>query len=155
METQFTWKAKLFSNRYEINQYENLAGELTGSGWKRKSAGELKGKKVQYEVRGFFRQKYLILNPDDNSVSGEIVFNTWRTKAVITWQRESYDFQYDNFFHTKWSISNKNGNLINYEARFKNGVITSYTSDEILILTGLYIRDLLRQRAASAAAAAS
>ncbi len=155
METQFTWKAKLFSNKYEIIRDENLAGELTSSGWKRKSAGELAGKRVQFEVKGFFKQQYLITNPDDDSLIGEIVYNTWRSKAVITLQGKDYNFQFDNFFHSKWSITNENGNLIKYEAGFKHGVITSSTSEEILILTGLYIRDFLRQRAASVAAASS
>lgn len=155
METQYTWKTRLFSNKYEIFQNESLSGEILGSGWKRRSSGELKGKRIQYEVKGFFRQKYLIINPDDKTISGEIVFNTWRTKATINLQEKVYNFQFDNFFHTKWSISNENGNLIKYESGFKNGVITSYTGDEILILTGLYIRNYLRQRSASAAAAAS
>jgi hypothetical protein len=155
METQYTWKAKLFSNKYEIFQNESLSGELSGSGWKRRSSGELKCKKIQFEVKGFFRHKYLIINPDDDTISGEVVFNTWRTKATITLHEKVYNFQFENFFHTKWSISNENGNLIKYESGFKNGAITSYTGDEILILTGLYIRDFLRQRAASTAAAAS
>jgi hypothetical protein len=155
METQFNWKAKLFKNKYEIFQNETIAGELAGSGWKRKSAGELKGKKVLFEVRGFLKQQYMIINPDDNSVSGEMTYNRWRTKAIITLHNKTYNFQFDNFFHTKWNISNENGSLIRYEARFRHGTILSYTNDEILILTGLYIRDFQRQRAAAATAAAS
>lgn len=153
METHYTWKTKFFRNKYEIFQYEMLAGELTGSGWKRKSAGELKEKKALFEVRGFFKQQYMIIDPVDNSPVGDIVFNNWRSKAVITLQNKSYNFQFDSFFHRRWSISNESGFLIKYESGFRNGSIISYTGDEILILTGLYIRDFIRKRAAAAAAA--
>jgi hypothetical protein len=155
METQFTWKKKFFSNIYEISRYENTAGELRSTGWKRKSTGELNGKKVLFEIKGFFDKDFLISNPADNSLIGKIVFNTWRTKATITMLEKVYTWQYDNFFHSKWSISNENGNLVKYESHFKNGDINSYSNDEILILTGLYIREYLQQRAAASAAAAS
>ncbi len=155
METQYTWKTKWFSNKYEIFRYESIVGELQGSGWKRTSYGELNGKKVLFEVKGFFRQQNLIKNSEDDSVLGEISFNTWRTRAEISLQGKTYSFQFDNFFHSKWSISNENGSLIKYDSRLRYRLITSYTGDEILVLTGLYIREFLRQRAASAAAASS
>jgi hypothetical protein len=155
METQFKWKTKLFRTNYEISRYEEIAGELKNIGWKRKSAGELNGKKVLFEIKGFFDKDFLISNPDDNSLIGKIVFNTWRTKATITIHEKDYFWHYDNFFHSKWSISNENGNLVKYESHFKNGDINSYTDDSLLILTGLYIRDYLQQRAAASAAAAT
>ncbi|MGD0341859.1 MAG: hypothetical protein ABSA76_09165 [Bacteroidales bacterium] len=155
METQFTWKTKFFSNLYEISRYENAAGELRSIGWKRKSAGELNGKRVLFEIKGFFDKDFLISNPDDNSIIGKIVFNIWKTKATITILDKKYSWQYDNFFHSRWSISNENGSIVKYESHIKNGDVTSYTDDEILILTGLYIKDYLRQRAAAAAAAST
>jgi hypothetical protein len=155
METHLTWKKKFFSSIYEISQYENAAGELKSIGWKRKSIGELNGKKVLFEIKGFFDKDFLISNPDDSSLIGKIVFNTWRTKATITILEKAYSWQFDSFFHSNWSISNENGYLVKYESHFKNGDINSYTNDEILILTGLYIREYLQQRAAASAASAS
>jgi hypothetical protein len=155
METHLKWKAKFFSNKYEIFQYDNSIGTLSGSGWKRTSVGELRGKKVLFEIKGFFKQEFLISDPVNNSPLGKIIFNTWRTKAAITLQEKVYNFQFENFFHSKWSITDENGNLIKYDAQMKHGVILSYTDNELLILTGLYIRDYLKQRAAAAAAASS
>jgi hypothetical protein len=155
METHLTWKKKFFSNIYEISQNEYTAGDLRSIGWKRKSIGELNGKKALFEIKGLFDKDFLISNPDDNSLIGKIVFNTWRTKATITILEKAYSWQYDNFFHSNWSISNENGNLVKYESHFKNGDINSYNNDEILILTGLYLREYLQQRAAASATAAS
>jgi hypothetical protein len=155
METQYKWKTKLFRNNFEIFKYDEIAGELKRGGWKRKWTGELNGKKVLFEIKGFFDKDFLISNLDDESLIGKIIFNTWRTKATITIHEKDYFWQYDNFFHSKWSISNDNGNLIKYESHFKNGDINSYTDDSLLILTGLFIRDYLQQRAAASAAAAT
>jgi hypothetical protein len=153
METHLTWKTKLFRSLYEIYENEQPAGELKSSGWKRNAAGELKGKKLHFEIKGVFNKEFLISDPADNSTIGQIVFNTWRTKATINCHNQEYKWQFDNFLRTKWSISNENGNLVKYQSHFKNGEITSYTNDELLILTGLFIKDYLKQRAAAAAAA--
>jgi len=155
METNYTWKTKFFRNKYVIFQNEMPAGELKGSGLKRIATGELKGNKVQFEARGLFGHKFQIIDPGDNTVIGEITLKTWRRKASITLLNKSYNFQFDSFFHRKWSIGNENGYLIKYESGFKKGIIVSYTGDEVLILTGLYIRDFIRQRSAAIAAAAS
>jgi hypothetical protein len=155
METQYKWNTKFFRNNYEIFRYEEIAGELKRAGWKRRWNGELNGKKVLFEIKGFFDKDFIISNPDDNSLIGKIVFNTWRTKATITIHDKEYSWVFDNFFHSKWSISNENGSLVKYESHFKNGEINSYTDDAYLLLTGLFIRDYLQQRAAATAAAAS
>jgi hypothetical protein len=154
MDTHYTWKTKLFRNLYEIFENEQKIGEMKGSGWKRRASGELKGKKLEFERKGFFKQEFLIMNPEDNSLAGTFSFSTWRTKATIVFNNRTYQWQNDSFFHTKWSISNENGNLVKYHSHFRFGEITSYTNDELLILTGLFIRDYLQQRAAIAAASA-
>lgn len=153
METQFTWKTKLFSNRFEISRYENPVGEVRGSGWRRGASGELNGKKFLFDVKGFFRKEFFITDPGNDSVLGQIFFNAWRTKATIKLGNKEYQWHYDNFFNTKWSISNENGVLIKYQSYTMSGDINTYTDDEALIVAGLFIRNYLKQRAAEAAAA--
>jgi hypothetical protein len=155
METQYTWKNKFFSYTCEIFRYEEKVGELRNISWKRKTSGELNGKKVLFEIKGFFDRDFLISNPSDGSLIGKIIFNVWKTKATITILEKEYSWQYDNFFHSKWSISNANESLVKYEAPFRTGDINSYSGDEVLILTGLYIRRYLQERAAASAAAST
>jgi hypothetical protein len=152
MEAHFTWKTRLFRNLYEIFENEQKIGELKSSGWKRRASAELKGKKLEFEIKGFFKREFLIMNPEDNSIAGTFSFSIWRTKATIVSNSRTYQWQNDNFFHTKWSISNENGNLVKYHSHFRFGEITSYTDDGLLILTGLFIKDYLQQSAAAAAA---
>jgi hypothetical protein len=155
METQYTWASRFFRRTLDIMKYEEPAGELKSMTWKRRSEGQLNGRKVNFEIRGFFGKDFLILNPDDNNQIGSISFNTWRTKATITLKDRNYNWEYENFWHSKWHITNENGNLVQYASGFKRGEILSYTDDDVLILTGLYIRDYLQQRASESAASAS
>jgi hypothetical protein len=153
METRYTWKSKFFRSQIEIFKYDEPAGELTTNGWRRTSNGTLNGKKTGFDIRGLFGKEFIILNPDDKSEIGQIVFNTWRTKATININGRSYNWQYDNFWNTNWSITNEKGNLVQYSSSFRRGEILTYIDDEVLILTGLYIRDYLQKRAAAASAA--
>jgi hypothetical protein len=62
-------------------------------------------------------------------------------------------WHFDSFLRSKWSITNENGPLIKYNSHAFTGTIISYTRDEILILTGFFIRNFLKQRSAGIAAA--
>jgi hypothetical protein len=153
METHYTWKSRFFRSRFEIYQYENLVGELKNKSFERRASGELNGRKLMFETKGFFNQEHRIIDQKDDSVVVQIIFNTWKTKTTIRYDNKDYQWHYDNFWNTKWSISNENGALIRYKSSFSSGEITSYTGDEVLILTGLFIKNYFKQRAAAAAAA--
>lgn len=155
MEAHFTWKAKLFRNKYDIFRNDTLAGEMKDKNWSRTSLGELNTRKITFETRGIFRTETKILDTVSETELGIISYNIWKTKATITFNNKEYTFQYDNLFHTKWSISNENGPLVKYQSTISNGIIDSYTDDEVLILAGFYIRHFFQQNAASSAAAAT
>jgi hypothetical protein len=83
---------------------------------------------------------------------GNIKYSTWKAKSSILYQDKEYSWQFDNFLRSKWSISNENGVMIKFHSRALTGIIISYTRDEILILTGFFIRNFLKQRSAEIAA---
>lgn len=155
METQYTWKTKMFSTKYDIYRYENFNGELKKEGWSRKTYGEMSGRKLIFETKGFFKHETQIIDQTNNSVIGTISFTFWKSKSQIAYQEKEFKWQFDNFWRTKWSLSNENGFLIRYHSRGLKGTIDSYTEDEVLILAGFFIRNYLRQRSAEAAAASS
>ena len=153
MVTQFTWKTKAFSRRFEIYQYTSKVGELRKVSLSRKTDGEMNGEKFVFKNKGFIKQETLITNPDNDSVLGTISFKTFKSKATILYNDKEYIWQFDNFFRTKWSVSNENGPLIKYHSRNFNGTIDSFTSDELLVLTGFFIRNYKKQKSSEAAAA--
>jgi len=154
MEIQYFWKTRFFSSRYEIYRFETPDGELQRAGW-RKKTGELGGKKVLFEVKGFFGRDLMINDPDSGTRIGNILFNTWKTSATITLSGRQYYWERKGFFRKEFTISDENNVLITYTTHFKSGEIVSNADNEILVLTGLYIREYLRQAEAAAAAAAT
>jgi len=153
METQYSWKTKLFSNRFEIYRHETLTGQLRKEGWSRRVRGELNDRKTLFETKGVFKFTTDIINLQNNSIVGQVKYHKWKAKSTIIYDEREYQWQFDNFFRSKWSISNENGNLIKFHSRGFKGSIISYTKDDILILTGFFIRNFMKQRSAQIAAA--
>ncbi len=152
MEIQFNWKTKLFSNRFEIYQNDMVKGELYKERWSRKVSGELNTRRVLFETNGFFKYETAITDLQGNLPLGNIKYTLWKAKSVIVYQNKEYQWRFDNFLRSKWSISNENGVLIKFHSHALTGIIVSYTRDEILILTGFFIRNFFKQRSAAIAA---
>jgi len=153
METNYTWKTRFFSHNYEILQSDNQVGEIRNKAFTRTTEGELNGRRFLFEMKGFFRQQTKIIDLKDNSVMFDVNIGSWRSKASFNYNGKDYTWQYDNFWNTKFSINSENGPVIKYQTYNFGGDIVSYINDEVLILTGLLIKNYFRQRAATAAAA--
>jgi hypothetical protein len=153
METKLSWKTKLFRNWFEIYRDNILAGKLKKEGWSRKVRGELNDRKIMFETKGFFIHKTQIINLEDNSEIGHVNHHKWKAKSTVEYNNKEYQWRFDNFFRSKWSVSNENGVLIKFHSQGFKGSIISYTKDEVLILTGFFIRNYFRQQSAGIAAA--
>jgi hypothetical protein len=153
METQYIWKTKMFSRKFEIYRYEDHIGTLKKREWTRRTTGEMNGKKFIFESKGFFKHETKIIDQEDNSVLGTIGYIFWKTKSKVIYRNKEYKWQYDSLFRKKWSLSNENGFLVRYHSQGFKGTIDAYTEDEALILTGFFIRNYLKQRSSEASAA--
>lgn len=151
METKYEWKTNLFAADFELFRNGIRSGVLNKGNLRRKVTGELNLKKVLFTTEGFFGKETVIADPDTGSVAGKIVYSVWKSKASIEYQGKIFNWQFDNFFRTRWSISNQNGILIRYKSETLKGSVQSYTGDEILILSGFFIRNFFRQRSAGIA----
>ncbi|MBN2863815.1 MAG: hypothetical protein JXN62_11670 [Bacteroidales bacterium] len=151
MQIHFTWKTKFFSREYEIYLYDQPAGKLNKQGWSRKSYGEMNGRKVAFEVKRIFKPLTDIIDLENNSVIGSIIIFPWKRKSTVIYQEKEYLWKFDNFWNTRWSMEDKKGNRIKYHSRFLKGNIDSYISDEVLILSGFFLRNYFIQRSAAAA----
>jgi hypothetical protein len=152
METNYNWKTKFFRNTFVIYQYESQVGEIANKFFSRAASGELNGRKLLFDIRGFFRQETRILDARDESVIAGVIISSWKSKATITYNNKEYIWQHENFWNTRWTISNENGAIAKYHSFASGGEITAYTTDEVLILAGLFIKNYFKQRAAAAAA---
>lgn len=152
MEIQFNWKTRLFSNRFEIYQNEIMKGELYKECWSRKVNGELNARRILFETKGVFKYETQIIDVQGNFTLGSVKYTTWKAKSTILYQNKEYHWQFDNILRSKWSISDDNGIVVKFHSHALTGMIVSYTRDEILILTGFFVRNFLKQRSAEIAA---
>ena len=148
MEIRYNWKTRLFSKRFDIYQHEILKGELNKEIWSRKVNGELNARRILFETKGVFKHKTKIIDLQGDIKIGEIDFSLRKSGTVIYYQNKRYMWQFDNLLRSKWNISDENGTIIRYHSNAFTGLIVSFTRDEILILTGFFIRNFLKQRLA-------
>jgi len=152
MEIRYDWKTKLFSKKFEIYQNDQLKGELLKEGLSRKVTGELNTKRFQFETLGFFKFETTITDLQRHIVAGKITFFQGKRGTIILYKDREYKWKFDNFICSRWSLSDESRVLIKYHSNAFSGMIESYTTDELLVLSGFYIRNCLRQRSAQIAA---
>ncbi len=152
MEIRYNWKTKLFSKKFEIYQNDQLKGELFKEGLSRKVTGELNTKRFQFETSGFFKFETTITDLQRHIEAGKINFLRGKRGTIVLYKDREYKWKFDNFICSRWSLSDENSVLIKYHSNAFTGMIESYTNDELLILSGFFIRNYLRQRSAHIAA---
>ena len=148
MEIQLNWKGRLLNSNYEIFQNDIMIGELINKSLSRTSSGELNSKKFKFTTKGFINHETQIIDLQDESDLGMIIFSNWKTKTKIIYRNKEFVWRFDNIFELQlawWSISDESGILVNYQSSAFDGDITAKTTDELLILSGLFIRNYIRQ----------
>lgn len=153
MEVHYNWRTRFFSKNFGIFKQDMHIGELRKEGFSKKVNGELNSRRVIFDTKRFFKFETSIIDPESETIIGTVKYRKWKEKSIIQYNDKEYEWQFDNFIRSKWSISTRNGALIKYHSHGLKGSITSYTADEVLILTGFYIRNYLKQRTAAIAAA--
>lgn len=153
MEIRYNWKTKFFSKKFDIYQNDILKGELFKEGLSRKLTGELNTKRFQFETRGFFKFETIVTDLQRHIEVGKIKFIWGKSGTIVLYKDREYKWKFENFICSRWSLSDESRVLIKYHSNAFTGMIESYTTDELLLLSGFYIRNYLRQRSARIAAA--
>ena len=141
MKTILIWKKGPFNSIYEIYAENILVGYLNEKSWTQSSHGELYGEKFHYKIKGFFNQETQVFNNETNTPIGKITYNSLMTKAKIEYSDKVYFWKFDNSLSTKWRLYNAEGSLISYSCSLTKGGIEYDLQNNLLALTGLYIKN--------------
>ncbi|NVO11854.1 MAG: hypothetical protein HXX16_17985 [Bacteroidales bacterium] len=151
MEKLITWEKGFFSRTYKFYSNSIEIGFLKIGAWSNKAKGTINSKEYDFITKGFFKQETSIIDSKTTLIVGTIIYNKWKSKATIKLpDGVEYNWQYTNFWHTKWSL-NKDLYFINYKGSGLKGEIVSYISDELIIMTGLFIANYYTQKRTAAA----
>lgn len=153
MEKLITWKKGFFSNTFQLFENGIPVGTLSFAVWSNKATGILYDKEFEFKTKGFFNPETNITDIKSGTIIGIINYNTWKTKATINLtDGKVCNWQYSNLWHTKWVLS-QSLYFINYRSSSIKGEIISHLSDEVLILSGLFISNYFTRANAAIAAA--
>jgi hypothetical protein len=91
--------------------------------------------------KGFLirRPRYLIMRL--THPLEKITYNSLMTKAKIECSDKVYFWKFDNSLSTKWRLYNAEGSLISYSCSLTKGGIEYDLQNNLLALTGLYIKN--------------
>ena len=137
--TKLRWEKRFFDNTYNIFNDHKLVGTLIDKFLSQSGVGKYGNKRYTFKTIGLLKQQTQIIDNDTHKHIGSINYNLWMNKAELTINHEILYWRYDDWLNTKWSISNSEGVLIKYSGSSRGGTIESSVTDDILILTGLFI----------------
>ena len=145
MKPALRWKRGALSNTYEIFEDENLIGKLKDSAFSKTSEGIIREKGYQFKTQGLFKQETQIIDAISDQLVGTIRYSSWKSRANIRLKDQVYQWTYENMWQTRWSLLSEDVVQVSYAGGSSKGTITCFTSDDLLILTGLFVTNYYRQ----------
>lgn len=136
-----TWNKGLFDSNYQIFTEGKISGSLLFDNWKNEAKGMGLTTNISFKTEGFLTPKTNIFN-DKNEIIGIITYESWQTKATINMASgEIFGWSFTNSWLSNWSITDFKEKNISYQSKSGTGTIESTASDEIMLLTGIFIRE--------------
>ena len=135
------WNKGLFDSNYQIFTEGKISGSLLFDNWKNEAKGMGLTTNISFKTEGFLTPKTNILN-DKNEIIGIITYESWQTKATINMASgDIFGWSFTNSWLSNWSITDFKEKSISYQSKSGTGTIESTASDEIMLLTGIFIRE--------------
>ena len=140
MQQFLNWRKGLFDSNYQLYTNDEIKGSLIFSSWKNNARG-IALKNYYFTTQGFLNPITKISDENRNQI-GVITYNNWKLKATITFENLDHaSWSYTNGWLSQWAITNHRDKRIQYHSATAIGTVYSDNDDELLLLSGLYIRE--------------
>lgn len=140
MERLLTWRKGLFDSNYQLYTNGEIKGSLIFSSWKNNARG-IALKNYYFTSEGFLHPTTKIKDEKHNQI-GVITYHIWELKATVTFNDLDHaSWGFTNSWLSRWTISNHRDKQIQYHSATSSGIARSDNDDELLLLSGLYIRE--------------
>jgi len=132
---------KFFQKNYTLTENGMLIGNVTHGFARKTYSATLKQSAYTFTSNSGFNHKFSVSSNTENNLS-EITINFWNKKATIALKNGTvYEWKRLNFFDGVWQISQGDKQILKYAESFRKGVITGDTSKDLLVLSGLVVKD--------------
>ncbi|MFD2584569.1 hypothetical protein ACFSR6_18875 [Pedobacter vanadiisoli] len=141
MEQVLNWRKGLFDSNYQVIGNGYLKFSLNFGSWKNSAIATTQSGIYLLKSEGFSKPETRILN-NQNETLATITYDWLGFKArVVFASGETFDWRYQNSWLSRWSLNNLKDKQILFSSSAGNGNIHSNTDDDMLIFTGLFIRE--------------
>lgn len=141
MDTHLTWNKGLFDSNYQLFTNGKINGSLLFDTWKNEAKGIGLTDTYFFKTEGFLKPITKIVN-DKNELIGAITYGSWQTKATVKMvSGEIFGWSFTSSWLNNWLITDFKDKKIVYRSQSSNGTINSSTTDECMLLIGIFIRE--------------
>jgi len=124
-------------------------GALTFEMWRSNAYTLFEDKNYAFENKGFWKCTTTVTDRNTNEVVAIISYDNWKSKALISLKSgEQYEWKATSSWRSAWTVSNNNGIQIDYQASGSSGAISSAGDNDLLIVAGLFIKQIYNKKAA-------
>jgi len=159
MERYYIWRKEIFNSHYQIYAQNEIKGSLIFNHASNSARG-IAAKNYYFMTQGYLHPVTVIRDENFTEI-GKIEYHFWKLKASVHLTNQTHAFwQFGNGRLSQWSITSNNApdstgisdtgsassrfantTQIRYKSKTGAGWIQSDIDDELLLLTGLYIRE--------------
>jgi len=141
MEKILNWRKGLFDSNYQVYENALLKFSLNFSSLKNSAIATTQSGIYLLKSEGYSVPETKILN-NKNEVLAVIRYDWMSFKAKISISTgEQFDWSFQNSWLSRWSINNQVDKQVIFNSTTNSGLIHSNVDDDLLIFTGLFIRE--------------
>lgn len=141
MERRLNWTKGIFESSYQLFEGGEIKHTLFFDTWRNEARAISQQSTYFFKSNGFMNSSIQLFD-DKNNLIAMINYQPWQSKAIVSLTSgEVYHWAFTNNWHSKWAITDLKAKHVNYDSDLSSGTISANTDDEIMLLTGLYIRE--------------
>jgi len=149
MSRFINWKNNWFSGNFQLFVDGVQKGMITFGTWKSDAVSMFEDKNYYFVNEGFWQSKTKVIDRNTNEMVAIITYDSWKSKALISLNTgEQYEWKSTGIWKTQFTVSNYKDAHIMYNSGSNSGAISSDTDNELLIISGLFIKQIYNKRAA-------
>jgi hypothetical protein len=142
------WRSNWLNGNFQLFADGIQKGMITFETWRSDAESMFEDKNYFFSNVGFWQSRTNVIDRKTNELVAVITYDSWKSKAVISLKSgQQYEWKSTGIWKSQFTVSNYNDEHIMYSPSSYSGAISSDTDNELLILAGLFIKQIYNKRA--------
>jgi hypothetical protein len=142
------WRSNWLNGNFQLFADGIQKGMITFETWRSDAESMFDDKNYFFSNVGFWQSRTNVIDRKTNELVAVITYDSWKSKAVISLKSgQQYEWKSTGIWKSQFTVSNYNDEHIMYSPSSYSGAISSDTDNELLILAGLFIKQIYNKRA--------